>query len=165
MANLGVVLPNGSIRLTDLNREWKRILQSDEQKQLLASKDLAWVTSSCISAIGVDNGNLRVRFHSGYVYTYPQLGNLFDKFLASNSKGRYFNRNVRKYGYSKKELISFGNEPLSEQDVFDILESKYIKELFGALQTPISAESVTIKGIDMIKYTSGLLQIYRPTSL
>lgn len=162
---LGTVLPNGSIRLDDLNREWKRILQTDEQKQQLASKGLIWVTSSCISAIATEGNDLLVRFHSGYVYTYPQLANLFDKFLASPSKGRYFNRNVRKYGYSKKSEMSFGNEPLSEEDVFDILENQYVRDLFSAIQTDIIAESVNIKGVDMIKYKAGLLQIYRPTSL
>lgn len=65
------------------------------------------VKSSNIKAIGYDKGSkvLRIEFNSGYTYDYyPVRKEVYDKLLASESKGKFFSENIKsnqKYSYQK----------------------------------------------------------------
>ena len=65
------------------------------------------VDSSSIEAIGYDSENrvLAVRFvQSGRTYEYYDVEQwVFEEFRLSESKGQYFNANIRSGGYSFSE--------------------------------------------------------------
>ena len=67
--------------------------------------EMHYVESSNIEAIGydVDRRQLHVRFlKTGATYVYDDVDEwVFNEFLQSESKGRYFNQNIR-------EAYSFG---------------------------------------------------------
>jgi hypothetical protein len=58
------------------------------------------VSSSAIAAIGYENGTLAVRFHNTGTYRHHGVSyDLFQRFLNSGSKGRFYNNNIRgRYG-------------------------------------------------------------------
>ena len=57
------------------------------------------VSSSAISAVRWDPLVMEVRFTNGYEYAYPAVPmEVFEDFLASSSKGRYFNSVIKPYG-------------------------------------------------------------------
>ena len=56
------------------------------------------VESSAISSVGYDAGSqtLEVEFQSGSVYDYREVPReVYESFLASSSKGRFFARRIR----------------------------------------------------------------------
>lgn len=61
------------------------------------------VDSSNISAIGYEDGTLRVRFNDGSEYDYYGVPeNVFQDFLQSNSKGKFLHQNIKgQYQYAK----------------------------------------------------------------
>ena len=61
------------------------------------------VSSSNISAIGYENGTLRVRFNDGSEYDYYGVPeNIYNDFLDSASKGSFLHQNLKgKYQYAK----------------------------------------------------------------
>jgi hypothetical protein len=65
------------------------------------------VTSTDINSVGYDIESqiLEIEFHNGGVYQYfgvPQ--NIYDELMGSVSKGKYFNMNIKKAGYSFSKL-------------------------------------------------------------
>lgn len=65
------------------------------------------VMSSDINSVGYDADGqlLEIEFHKGGIYQYfnvPQ--NVYDGLMAADSKGKYFNLNVKKAGYSYSKL-------------------------------------------------------------
>ena len=68
------------------------------------------VTSTDINSVGydVDNQVLEVEFHKGGTYQYFNVTqNIYDDLMVSESKGKYFNLNIKKAGfaYSKIQII------------------------------------------------------------
>lgn len=63
------------------------------------------VSSSNISAIGydADSQSLEIEFHSGAVYSYSGVPPAeFEGFMDADSKGRYFNANIKnRYPFEK----------------------------------------------------------------
>lgn len=57
--------------------------------------ELLPVKSSNISAVGVDAGDLVVKFNTGRTYRYPGKASHFQWLRAAPSAGRYFNQNLR----------------------------------------------------------------------
>jgi KTSC domain len=54
------------------------------------------VKSSLIESVGYEGSTLEVELADGKVYSYPNVPvSHFQELLASNSKGEYFNRNIR----------------------------------------------------------------------
>lgn len=85
------------------------------------------VKSSNIEAIGIYKRNsLVVKFHHGNAYLYEtgsNTKNVYTDFCDAESKGRYFQQNVKNAGYKYEimddEMISqvsgtFNNEPITE---------------------------------------------------
>lgn len=53
------------------------------------------VESSNLDAAGVHGLDLLVRFKNGAVYLYPQSGDLYESLVASESKGKFFNVEIK----------------------------------------------------------------------
>lgn len=65
------------------------------------------VESSHIASIGYDpdTETLEIEFHKGGTYQYSNFPeNLWVEFENSESKGKYFHRNIRKGGYDYAKL-------------------------------------------------------------
>lgn len=53
------------------------------------------VDSSTVKSIGYAEGVCVVEFVNGHLYAYPMTAEQFEPFAASESKGRYFNTQIR----------------------------------------------------------------------
>lgn len=53
------------------------------------------VDSSNLKSIGYDGAVCVVEFGNGHLYAYPMPQAEFDRFAAAESKGRYFNQEIR----------------------------------------------------------------------
>lgn len=147
LLEIGELLPNGTYRLFDGAREYRRIRQTTAQKNFLANNGLQFVNSSAISAVGIDGDNLIIRFHNGSMYSYRGAGYLFDKQVGANSRGRYFNRNIKgKFPFVKLPSLPFPKsiqtaeteemELLSDEQIFKTLETQEFKDLIRNLENP-----------------------------
>lgn len=144
---IGEILPNGTFRLYDGLREYKRIRQTTAQKNFLANNGLQFVNSSALSSVGVQDNDLVIRFHNGSMYLYDNGAVKFDDLLNSNSKGRYFNRQIKgKYPFKRLGKLSFPQslqtvetvemELLSDDEIFNTLETREFKQLISNLENP-----------------------------
>lgn len=97
----------------------------DTQEKIV---ELQKVESSNIAEIGYDanSGRLRVRFiSSGGLYEYDDVPkNVAEDFLKSDSKGRFFHKNIRHQHVGKKidetkedEAANDADSPLQDTDV------------------------------------------------
>lgn len=53
------------------------------------------VDSSNLAAIGYEDGICVVEFHNGHIYAYEMTPEQFAVFATSESRGRYFNQEIR----------------------------------------------------------------------
>lgn len=53
------------------------------------------IDSSNLKAIGYEDGLCVVEFHSGHLYAYAMTPEQFEAFATAESKGRYFNQEIR----------------------------------------------------------------------
>lgn len=54
------------------------------------------VDSSNLESVGYENGTLYIRFNSGGLYSYSNVSiSVFNGLLATDSKGKYFDRNIK----------------------------------------------------------------------
>lgn len=147
LLEIGEILPNGTYRLFDGARDYRRIRQTTAQKNFLANNGLQFVNSSALSAVGVNEDDLIIRFHNGSMYSYKNAGRLFDKQVGANSRGRYFNRNVKgKYPFVKLTSLPFPQniqtietaemELLSDEQIFKTIETQDFKQLISNLENP-----------------------------
>jgi len=112
--------------LVDKNREYKRYRPNAYEKITLANNGLQWVLSSNVSAVGVSDNDLIVRFHNGSMYKYFGKADLYDAMLASNSKGHFVWVRLRK---PKAPYDKIGSLPLpSDKEVTD-------EQIFGVIET------------------------------
>ena len=180
MIELGVILPDGSIELTNTNvkyrevmsGDYRRIRQTPRQIMYLERNNLQWVNSSFISAIGVKDNNLVIRFHNSSQYIYYGYANHYDRMLAANSKGQYFNRNIRKTKrYEKIESLPFPEseltprpiEKLTDEMLFKALDFDYIKKISPELVgETIFIDNIIRDGINFQHILIGDLDIFRP---
>ena len=103
--------------LEDKNREYKRFRPSPAEKIKLRNAGLQWTLSSNVSAVGTVGDDLIIRFINGSLYQYPNQGKLFDKMMASNSKGHFVWVKLRK---PKVAYMKIGALPLdSDAQVSD----------------------------------------------
>ncbi len=61
------------------------------------------VSSSNISSIGYEQGNLIVKFNNGRLYIYYNVpSSIFNDFMTAPSKGQYLNINIKgRFNYSQ----------------------------------------------------------------
>ncbi len=147
LLEIGEILPNGTYRLFDGARDYRRIRQTAAQKNFLAHNGLQFVNSSAISAVGVNEDDLIIRFHNGSMYSYSGASYLFDEQVGANSRGRFFNRRVRgKFRFKKIASLPLPKalqtaetmeaELLSDEQIFKTLETQDFKELIKNLEQP-----------------------------
>ena len=119
-----------AVILEDKNRDYKRIRPSPAEKMKLRNAGLQWTLSSNISAVGVVDNDLIIRFHNGSLYKYPNNAEHFAPMLRANSKGKYFWRKLRRPGAS---YIKIGSLPLesdkqqTDDEMFKDIEAQGIR--------------------------------------
>lgn len=147
LLEIGEILPNGTYRLFDGARDYRRIRQTTAQKNFLANNGLQFVNSSALSAVGVDGNDLIIRFHNGSMYRYSGASYLFDEQVGADSRGRFFNRQVRgKFRFKKIASLPLPKalqtaetmeaELLSDEQIFKTLETQDFKKLISNLENP-----------------------------
>ena len=65
------------------------------------------VSSSTIASIGYDHESetLEIEFHGGGIYQYPGVPEkVHQELMIAGSKGTYFDRNIKKAGYSYEKV-------------------------------------------------------------
>lgn len=115
------------ILLEDKNREYKRYRPSPYEKLTLANNGLQWVLSSNVSAVGVIENDLIVRFHNGSMYRYLGKAELYDSMLNSNSKGHFVWERLRKpkVPYEKIGSLPLPNDKkLTDEQVMGLIETQ-----------------------------------------
>lgn len=129
---LGDIKPDGSIRLIDNNRDYRRIKQSARDVLYLEQLGFTEVMSSNVSAVMRESDDLLIRFHNGGIYRYFKQGYLFDDIMRSNSKGRWTWQNLRwkqvPFRYEGKILTPSGYQStLTYEQIGEQLSSEYTK--------------------------------------
>lgn len=115
------------ILLEDKNRKYRRYRPSPSEKIQLANSGLQWVLSSNVSALGVYDDDLVIRFHNGSLYRYPNQGKLFDAMMQSNSKGHFVWVKLRKpkVTYEKIGSLPFKEDSeVLDEDIFRLVDDE-----------------------------------------
>jgi hypothetical protein len=113
--------------LIDKNREYRRFRPSPAEKVQLANNGLQWVLSSNVSAIGINDNDLIIRFHNGSMYEYPNQAELFKPMMASNSKGHFVWVKLRRPRVPYRKI---GALPLmddveaTDEDIFTLIDTE-----------------------------------------
>lgn len=79
-------------------RKYTRLAHTPSESVTLSNRGLRPVVSSNVSAVGLKDGALIVRFHGGATYEYPGSGDKFETMLNSPSKGKFVWRELRRAG-------------------------------------------------------------------
>jgi hypothetical protein len=108
-----------------------------------------------VSAVGVDSGDLIVRFQNGSLYRYPNQAKLYEPMLQSNSKGHFVWVKLRRPKLSYQKI---GSLPLksdiefSDKDIFDLIDLEGL-----AVMTKLQALGMFIpnvsQGLDLVGLT------------
>lgn len=124
VARLGELRPDGSIRLHDKNRDYRRIRQTPQDVMYLHTLGFVEIMSSNVSAAKVDGEDLLIRFHNSAVYRYPGKGYLFKELMNSNSKGRFVHRRLRATGarFTKEGQITTPSGRQSKESIEQVEE-------------------------------------------
>lgn len=158
LSHLGEVQKDGSIILHDRNikfrnqmsGEYPRIRQTAKQKNFLAKNGLQHILSSFISAAGTNDNKLYIRFHNDSLYEYPNQAHKFDDLMKSNSKGQYFNKNIRPTkNYKKLASLPFpdgGGLTISDNELFEQIDVKVLTNLVKDLQGSRLVINEVLKG-------------------
>ena len=107
--------------LLDTHREYRRRRPNSNEKIQLANNGLQWTLSSNVSAVGVNDDSLIIRFHNGSLYEYPNQAKLFDSMMKSNSKGKFVWAKLRRprVAYQKIGSLPFNDDAqISDEDLF-----------------------------------------------
>lgn len=97
--------------LEDKGRDYRRYSHSPDEKVTLQARGLQHVLSSNVSAVGISEDNLIIRFHNGSMYSYDEMASSFDKIMSSNSKGKWVWKHLRRPGVPYKKI---GTLPLTD---------------------------------------------------
>jgi len=76
-------------KLSKENRQYQRYTYTKKEEDVLESKGFEAVYSSNVSAIARDKADLIIRFHGGATYGYTGKGKLYERMMASASKGKW----------------------------------------------------------------------------
>lgn len=93
------------------NREYQRILLSEQSEQILESRGYETVFSSNVSAIATSGDDLVIRFHNGSVYAYDKQAKNYERLMAAASKGKWVWRFLRRKNVPYRKI---GSLPLPE---------------------------------------------------
>lgn len=93
------------------NRQYQRILPSDNSINILSSQGFEWVFSSNVSAVAVRGKDLIIRFHNSSIYKYPNQGINYERLMGAASKGKWVWRFLRRPNVPYEKI---GSLPLPE---------------------------------------------------
>jgi len=150
--------------LQDKNREYKRYRHDIREKAFLKLNGLQNVLSSNVSAVGTRNNNLVIRFHNGSVYEYDNRANQLDSILASNSKGRWVWRFLRRtrVPYKKTGIIPLPDDlDVKDEEIFQEIDNQYLSDITKYVDVQIFQSFEFIKGINMQKIEIGDIKVYK----
>ena len=109
---------------------------SREDKKVLAANDLKAVRSSWISAIGKSDSELVIRLVNGSIYTYYNSSNLYDRFLKTRSKGKFFWKFLRRpqVPFSKGGTLPLPSDPkVTDANLLEQLQQEMLNDIVKAL--------------------------------
>jgi len=177
LSHLGDLQPDGTIRLFDKNREYRRIRQTPEQRLYLTNAGYTVVNSSNVSALMRQGNDLYIRFLNSSIYVYPNSGDLFDKILSSNSKGHavwVYLRRARKE-YRKVGSMPYPKDLQNENDLalaqitdaqtFQSIDVEFIMNMARNVEAIIKNEVISINGVNVVPVIVGNETIYIPLNL
>jgi hypothetical protein len=140
------------ILLVDTNRKYRRYRPNPSEKVQLANNGLQWVLSSNVSALGINDDDLIIRFHNGSLYQYEGQAKHFKPMLSSNSKGSYVWIHLRrkKVPYKKIGALPLNEDvETSDDDIFNLIDMEGL-----AFLTKLQAMGMFIpnatSGLDLI---------------
>lgn len=119
------------ILLVDKGRDYRRWRHSNEEKIYLASRGLQHVLSSNVSAVGISDDDLIIRFHNGSLYRYDNMASRFRDIMTSNSKGKWVWRHLRRAGVPYQKI---GSLPMKDDLKLDDDEMLEIGNRFMTMQ-------------------------------
>jgi len=93
------------------NRQYQRILLSDDSEAKLEAQGFEPLFSSNVSAAAVRGKDLIIRFHNSSVYSYPNQGNKDLQLIAASSHGKWVWRFLRR---PQVPYVKIGSLPLPE---------------------------------------------------
>lgn len=145
-------------RLNEPRRAYERYSHSPDERNYLAQQGLQAVQSSNVSAVGVIDNNLIIRFINGSLYVYYGQEDKFDNILRSNSKGHWVWVNLRRkpVRYEKIGTLPLpSDEQLEDEDIFNLVEREAVEteRAFKAMGLYIPQS----QGIDFVSL-NGLLK-------
>ncbi len=156
------------IKLEDKGRDYQRYRHSAMEKIYLANNDLQHVLSSNVSAIGVAEGDLIIRFHNGSMYQYKGIGDKFKDIMASNSKGKWVWRNLRKkyVQYKKIGVLPLPDDiEVTDDEIFKEIDDRYVKDLMRNLGDTLLAQALVYNPLlarSFTMVTIGDIIFYKP---
>lgn len=118
--------------LQDKNRDYRRWDHSGIERFTLAKAGFQAVQSSNVSAVGVSENDLLIRFHNGSVYKYYDMAERYQSILSSNSKGKWVWRFLRRAGVPYVRIADFplpDDLDMTDEELFDIGDRKYYEEM------------------------------------
>ena len=129
------------------SRKYTRYAHTQAESRYLSQRGLRPVVSSNVSAVGLQDGVLVVRFHGGATYGYPASGNRYDDMLSAPSKGKFVWRELRRAGvpYYKMGSVNIENDIESRDMMVGVLTP--MEEINIFLSTLVTQQDVINTGI------------------
>jgi hypothetical protein len=152
-------------KLQDPQRKYRRYRHDIREKAFLQLNGLQHVLSSNVSAVGTKGDALVIRFHNGSVYEYPGKATDLEKILASNSKGKWVWRFLRRSRafYKKTGVIPLPDDlGVTDEEIFQEIDNRYFNEVTQYVEVPVFQSFEFIQGINMQKIDIGDLTVYKP---
>ncbi len=158
------------VLLEDKGRDYRRYAHDAVERLALARRGLRPVLSSNVSAVGVFDNDLVIRFHNGSLYRYYDMAESFDSIMASNSKGRWVWNYLRRKNvpYSKTTLSLEQDLQIDDERIISI--GKRIRTL-GDLPTTKNYDKIIktvneplTETIERLRNAQRLVRGYRPVS-
>lgn len=141
--------------LVDKNREYRRYAYNESEKIQLANAGLQWVLSSNVSAVGVVDDDLIIRFHNGSMYQYYGQGDKYRSILTSNSKGHWVWVNLRRKAvrYQKIGSLPFkADNQVTDDEIFQLVD----------LEALAVAQKLAQLGVYVAPIQNDLVGLFRP---
>jgi hypothetical protein len=152
-------------RLVDAHRDYRRFRHSAVENLYLNQNGFISVESSNVSAVAKNDEDLIIRFHNGSIYRYYGQGNRYDDIFKSNSKGKWVWRNLRRKAvrYAKIGTLPLPDDlGITDEDIFNELEERYVKDLNKVLQRDVGIKVIQSKLGVLREITIGGIVIYQP---
>lgn len=144
------------IQVTNEQRRYTRLAHTPGESVFLQQQGLRPVVSSNVSAAGVRDNDLIVRFHGGATYAYSGLADRVNDLLSAPSKGKWVWRELRKAGvaYQRTTDVDMVGD-VEDKSLLDLMreDAQLPIELISTL---VSTEELVALGI-IADYQSALI--------